>query len=144
MDSEIVLARLRKFLLIISAGVFVMTVTELFFLSHWDQTIQFLPFALSGLGLVTLAFAYFRPNRGMLTSMRWSMIVIGACSFIGFYEHMSNNYSFWLDIQPNATTWDLVKATFEGANPILAPGILLLGAVSGLAAIYKHPVLEAK
>lgn len=144
MNSEHVLTKLRQYLLIISAGIFVMTVTELFFLSHWNEKIQFLPFALSGLGLLTLALAYFRPSRGILTGMRWSMFVIAACSFIGFYEHMANNYSFWLEIKPNATTWDLIKATLEGANPVLAPGILMLGAVIGLMAIYKHPLLETK
>src|SRR6185436_15413893 len=143
-NSEQVLPKLRQFLLIISAGVFVMTVTELFFLSHWSETIQFLPFALSGLGLITLAFAYFRPSQGTLNWMRWSMYGIGACSFIGFYEHMVNNYGFWLEIKPSATTWDLIKATLEGANPVLAPGILLLGAVIALAAIYEHPLLGTK
>jgi hypothetical protein len=144
MDSDHILAQLRQFLLIISAGVFVMTVTELFFLSHWKQTIQFLPFALSALGLITLAFTYFHPTHGTLRFTRWSMLVIAACSLIGFYEHMANNYSFWLEIKPNATTWDLIKATLEGANPVLAPGILMLGAVIALMAIYKHPSLTTK
>ena len=144
MNAEHVLTKLRHYLLIISAGIFVMTVTELSFLSHWSQTIQFLPFALSGLGLITLAFAYFRPTRGIMNGMRWSMFVIAACSLIGFYEHMINNYAFWLEIKPNATNWDLLKATLEGANPVLAPGILMLGAVVGLMAIYKHPLLETK
>ena len=144
MSSDITLARLRQFLLVISAGVFVMTVTELVFLGHWSETIQFLPFALSGLGLITLAFAYFRPNRGTMAGMRWSMVLIAVCSFIGFYEHMANNLAFRIEIQPNATTWELIRATLEGANPVLAPGILLLGAVIGLAAIYRHPMLEAK
>ena len=144
MNSEQVLAKLRQYLLIISAGIFVMTVTELFFLSHWNETIQFLPFALSGLGLITLAFAYFRPSHGTLNGMRWSMFVIAVCSLIGFYEHMLINYEFWLEIKPNATNWDLIKATFEGANPVLAPGILMLGAVIGLMAVYKHPLLETK
>jgi hypothetical protein len=142
MDSETVLARLRQFLLVISAGVFIMTVTELFFLSHWSETIQFLPFVLSGLGLITLSLAYFHPNRGTITVLRWSMIVIAACSLIGVYEHMANNLGFRMEIQPNATTWELILATLEGANPALAPGILLLGAVIGLAAMYRHPVLE--
>ena len=144
MNPEHVLTKLRQYLLIIAAGIFVMTVTELFFLSHWNETIQFLPFALSGLGLLTLAFAYFRPTRGILNGTRWSMLVIAACSLIGFYEHMVNNYGFWLEIKPNATTWDLIKATLEGANPVLAPGILMLGAVIGLMALYKHPLLETK
>ena len=142
MNSDIILARLRQFLLIISAVVFLMTVTELFFLSHWSETIQFLPFVLSGLGLLTLSLAFFRPNRGTITALRWSMIVIAACSLIGVYEHMANNLGFRMEIQPNATTWELILATLEGANPVLAPGILMLGAVIGLAAMYQHPVLE--
>lgn len=144
MNSDTILTRLRQFLLIISAGVFVMTVTELVFLGHWNETIQFLPFALSTLGLTTLALVYFRPSHTSLTVMHWSMIVIGVCSFIGFYMHLSINYRFWLEIEPSATTWELIKATLEGGNPALAPGILLLGAVIGLAAIYRHPLLDAK
>ena len=144
MNSEIVLARLRQFLVFISAGVFVMTVTELIFLSHWSETIQFLPFVLSGLGLLTLSLAYLRPNRGTITALRWSMIVIAACSLIGVYEHMANNFGFRMEIQPNATAWELILATLEGANPVLAPGILMLGAVIGLAAMYHHPSLEVR
>jgi hypothetical protein len=142
MSADAILARLRQFLLIITAGIFVMTATELIFVSHWNETIQFLPFALCGLGLITLAFVYFRPGSGSIKTMYWSMIVIGACSFIGFYEHMANNLSFWLEIQPQATTWELIVATLNGGIPVLAPGILLLGAVIGLVAIYRHPLLE--
>ncbi len=144
MDSEKTLAQLRQFLLIISAGVFVMTVSELVFLGHWNVTIQFLPFALCALGLTTSAFAYFRPSRAVIRFTQWSMIVIAICSAIGFYEHMAGNFTFWLDIQPNATTWELIKATFTGGIPILAPGILTLGGVIGAAATYKHPFLETK
>ena len=126
----------------ISAGVFVMTVTELFFLSHWAETIQFLPFALSGLGLVTLALAYFRPGHQTIILLRWSLIVIGLCSLIGIYEHMANNLGFQREIQPNATTWEFITATLEGANPVLAPGILALGAAIGWTAAYQNSALE--
>ena len=135
MNAEKTLERLRQFLLIISTGVFIMTVTELSFLSHWSETIQFLPFALCALGLLTLGFAYFRPGHTTITAMQWSMI--------GFYEHMLNNFAFRMEIDANATTWELIQATLSGANPVLAPGILTLGAVIGLAAIYKHPALES-
>ena len=142
MGPEKILERLRRFLLIISSGVFVMTVTELTFLSHWSETIQYLPFALSGLGLIVLGFAYFRPSRRTITAMLWSMILIAVCSLIGFYQHTSNNLAAWMEIAPNAPAWELILATFQGANPVLAPGILTLGAVIGLTAIYKHPALE--
>ena len=142
MNSEQSLARIRQFLLIISAGVFVMTVTELFFLSHWTETIQILPFVLSGWGLIALLLAYFRPSPATLKFLRWSMIVIGLCSLIGIYEHMSNNLGFQMEIQPNSTTWELVLATLEGANPVLAPGILMLGAAIGWTAVYQQSFLE--
>jgi len=142
MNSEQSLARIRQFLLIISAGVFVMTVTELFFLSHWTETIQILPFVLSGWGLIALLLAYFRPGPATIKFLRWSMIVIGLCSLIGIYEHMSNNLGFQMEIQPNSTTWELVLATLEGANPVLAPGILMLGAAIGLTAVYQQSFLE--
>jgi hypothetical protein len=142
MNSEQSLARIRQFLLIISAGVFIMTVTELFFLSHWTETIQLLPFLLSGWGLLTLFLAYFRPGPMTINLLRWSMILIGLCSLIGIYEHMSNNLGFQMEIQPNATTWELIMATLEGANPVLAPGILMLGAAIGWTAVYQHSALE--
>ena len=143
MNSEQSLARIRQFLLIISAGVFVMTVTELFFLSHWTETIQLLPFLLSGFGLIALSLAYFRPSPVTINLLRWSMVVIGLCSLIGIYEHTANNLGFQMEIQPNATTWELIMATFEGANPVLAPGILMLGAAIGWTAAYQHSSLES-
>ena len=142
MDADQTLRRIRQFLLVIAAGVFVMTVTELIFLSHWSETIQFLPFALSGWGLITLAFAYFRPTSGMISILRCSMIVIGLCSLIGIYEHMANNLGFQMEIQPNATFQELAVATVEGANPVLAPGILALGAAIGWTATYQYSALE--
>ena len=144
MNSDQTLGRIRQFLLVIAAGVFLMTVTELVFLSHWSETIQLLPFALSGWGLITLALAYFRLTPTSLSLLRWSMVVIGLCSLIGLYEHMANNLGFQMEIQPNATFQELALATVEGANPVLAPGILALGAAIGWTAAYQHPALEEK
>ena len=143
MNSEQSLARIRQFLLIISASVFIMTVTELFFLSHWTEAIQLLPFALSGWGLIVLVLAYFNPSPMTINILRWSMVVIGLCSLIGIYEHMANNLGFQMEIQPNATTRELIMATLEGANPVLAPGILMLGAAIGWTAAYRHSALES-
>lgn len=142
MNPETILVRLRQFLLVISAGVFIMTITELVFLGHWNEKIQYLPFALSALGLISMVLVHFRPSRISLMWMCWSMIVIGICSFIGFYEHMANNFGFWREMRPNATAWELIRGTLEGGNPVLAPGILLLGAAIGLTAIYRHPLLD--
>lgn len=143
MNSEQSLARIRQFLLIISAGVFLMTVTELVFLSHWNETIQFLPFVLSGWGLIALALAYFLPSPVTIKFLQWSMVIIGLCSLIGIYEHMANNLGFRMEIQPNATTQELIVGLLEGANPVLAPGILMLGAAIGWTAAYQHKLLKS-
>ena len=144
MNAEQALARIRQLLLAISAAVFVMTVTELFFLSHWTETIQLLPFVLSGWGLIVLALAYFKPSQTTLNLLRWSMVIIGLCSLVGIYEHMENNLGFQMEIQPNATPLELIMATLEGANPVLAPGILMLGAAIGWTAAYGHSALTNK
>ena len=143
MNAEQVLARVRQLLLLISVSVFMMTVAELYFLSHWSETIQLLPFILSGWGVASLILAYFRPSPATMKFLRWSMIVIGLCSLIGVYEHMANNLGFQMEIQPNAKTWELVLATLEGANPVLAPGILALGAAIGWTAAYQDMALQA-
>ena len=141
MEAEKVLAQLRQFLLVISIGIFIMTVTELFFLEHWDFTIQFLPFALSALGIAAAALVYFRPTKKTVKFAQRVMILIAVCSLIGFYQHMAGNLTFWLDIEPDASAWDLIVETFKGGIPVLAPGILTLGGVIGWSATYKHPSL---
>lgn len=142
MKSDIILARLRQILLVIDTGVFVMTAAELFFVGHWNETIQFLPFGLCGLGLVTVLLVYVRPTRTTVHLMRASMALIGLCSFIGFQQHMANNSRFWLEVYPDAGAWELLRAMLEGEIPVIAPGILLLGAAIGLTALYQHPLLQ--
>jgi len=119
-----------------------MTIAELFFLEHWNFTIQYLPFALCALGLAAAGFTYFRPSRGTIKFAAWSMSIIAVLSFIGVYEHMAGNFTFWREIQPDATAWELIVEMFKGGIPVAAPGILTLGGVIGLAAIYKHSALE--
>ena len=121
-----------------------MTITELIFVSHWNRNIQYLPFALCGLGLAMLGGAFFRPSRATVSALRGSLLIIGVCSLIGFHQHMWTNYSFWREIQPEASTWELIVATVNGGVPVLAPGILLLGAIIGLTAVYRHPLLDGK
>lgn len=144
MNPDKILARLREFLLIIAAGTFALTLIELIFLEHWNLTIQFLPFALILLGLIASSLAYFRPSRRMIRFTQWSMLIIAVSSLVGFYEHMAGNYSFWREIQPNASKWELIVEALKGGIPALAPGILTLGGVIGWTATYKHPSLESK
>jgi hypothetical protein len=65
------------------------------------------------------------------------MILIALCSLIGLYEHTANNLAFEMEIQPHASTGELIKATLEGGIPVMAPGILALGAAIGWTAAYR-------
>jgi hypothetical protein len=141
MNADRVLSRLRTWLLVLSAGLLLGTLLELFLINHTEDPVQLIPFVLCGIGLFCLALAGWRPRRAMLMTLRGCMIIIIAGSLFGVYEHVSNNIGFLLEIQPNATTGEIVNKALGGANPLLAPAMLTLAAVLALTATYYHPAL---
>lgn len=142
MRPEILLARLRRFLLAVSGGLFVGTVIELGLAEHTESLEQWIPFALCGLGLVMVALALAYPRRATLLALRGSMLVIAAGSLFGLYQHLNGNLAFELEIHPTASLAEALPAALSGVAPLLAPGILALGAGLALAATYYHPALE--
>lgn len=144
MSAEVVLNRLRRFLLGVAGFMAVGTILELVFTEHWETLVQMLPFGLAGLSLVVIVAVLVRPQAGVLRFMRWMMIVALVGSLFGIYEHMENNIEFAREIHPNATTMTLIWNGFAGANPLLAPGILAFTAILALAATYYHPGLAKR
>lgn len=71
------------------------------------------------------------------------MVVIALGALLGSYEHLSGNLEFAVETHPGVPVSDLIVSAFQGASPLLAPGILGLAAVLGIAATYAHPTLEA-
>lgn len=141
MDSNNILQRLRIFLLLIAAAIFIGTPIELWFTEHFKSPVQFIPFILSGLGLLAVAIALIWTKRSSLLSLRVVMIVVIMGSALGLYEHLAHNLAFELDIRPNSTLGAVFIDALSGASPLLAPGILALGAVLAIAATYYHPAL---
>jgi hypothetical protein len=111
-------------------------------IGHTESPVQWIPFALGGLGLLALGGALLRPGRLTLLGLRATMTLVAAGGLFGMYEHIANNVAFQQEIQPSATTVALAAAGLGGANPLLAPGILTLAAVLAMAATYAHPALE--
>lgn len=70
------------------------------------------------------------------------MFVVFLGSVFGLYEHLTHNLTFELDIRPNAAVSDVFLDALSGASPLLAPGILALGAILAIAATYCHPALK--
>jgi hypothetical protein len=141
MSAERTLAQLRRFLLSVSAGLCVGTVIELSLTEH-TQGIQLLPFGLCGVGLLAVLWMLLRPGRAAAFSLRAVMGLVALGSLFGVYEHLEHNAGFYLEIQPNAATSEVIWGALSGANPLLAPGILALAALLACAATYDHPVLN--
>jgi hypothetical protein len=141
-SADVILARLRRFLLVLAGLLFVGTLTELGFTNHMESPVQLIPFALCGLGILAVLAALARPSRAVLLALRAGMILVTLGSLFGLYEHFSENLAFQLEIQPNAAAGDVLVKALGGANPLLAPGILALAAVLAAAATYSHPSLQ--
>jgi hypothetical protein len=141
MNSADVLARLRRFLLLFSALLFVGALIELWLTGHTENFVQLIPFALCGLAIIALLVVLFNSRRAYLLGLRVCMGLVMLGSLYGVYEHFINNIAFQREITPNATTSDVVMTALAGANPLLAPGILAAAAILALAATYHHPAL---
>jgi hypothetical protein len=141
MDAQNILKRLRTFLFAMAIFLFTGTVVELIFQEHTEEPLQFIPFILCGLGVVTVALVLWRPTRGTLTALRGVMLLAIVGSALGVIIHLTANLKFAREIQPGATAAQLVTKTVHGASPLLAPGMLAVAAALAFAATYYHPVL---
>ena len=144
MTADVILARLRRFLLVIAGLLLAGTILELWVINHTEEAIQWLPFILCGVGLVVGGAALLRPQRPVLIGVRWLMSVLIAGSVFGVIEHIESNLGFVLEIHPNATTEQILTGALGGASPLLAPAMLGLAAVLAIAATYYHPALKGR
>ena len=142
MSAEMIVERLRRFLLLLAGSICVGTIVELALIKHTGDPVQWIPFVLCGSGIVVVALALFRPQRAILRILQGVMGLLIAGSLFGVYEHIENNLGFALETQPHATTSTLILKALGGANPLLAPGMLAFAAMLAIAATYYHPALQ--
>ena len=143
MSPELVNHRLRRFLFVLAGFIFIGSIVELALEGHTQSPVQWIPFVLSGLGLVGVTAVLITPQRKTLISLRAVMGLVAFGSFFGIFEHIEHNIAFALELRPNAVLIDVFFEALSGANPLLAPGILALGALLALAATYYHPSLNS-
>jgi hypothetical protein len=140
MSAAEVLAQLRWFLLVLSILLFVGALIELWLVGHTEDLIQWLPFGLSIAGIVMVLWVLFRPARRSVRALRVCMVLIALGSLFGIYEHITGNIAFERELQPNASTTQLVAKGLQGGNPLLAPGVLAVAAVLALSATYRYEI----
>jgi len=142
MSAAEVLRRLRSFLLFLSSLLFAGALLELWLVKHTEDTVQWLAFVFSALGLLVTLVVLTRGTRITVGILRPCMILVIGGSLFGIYEHVSNNIAFEREIQPNSTSSHLIWKGISGANPLLAPGTLAVAALLSLAGTYKIAASE--
>ena len=140
MNAAEVLRRLQLFLLVLSLLLFAGTLLELWLVEHTEDTIQWLAFVIAGIGLLAALLVLVRRAPATVLVMRGLMVVVIAGGLFGVYQHVTNNVAFEREIQPNATTRQLIWKGVSGANPLLAPGTLVIAGLLSLAGLYKYRV----
>lgn len=143
MAERTVEQRLRQFLLAVAAFIFVGTVFELILLDHTEQMFQWIPFVVSGIGFGMIVTAWKAPKAFTFKLLRWIMVIVALSSLVGIYMHFSGNLAFTREINPSYTIWESLWPALKGSYPLLAPGILFLAGILGIAATYKHPLLQS-
>ncbi|NGP87113.1 hypothetical protein [Fodinibius halophilus] len=141
MSAENTLQRLRQFLLLVVAAIFIGTIFELILLGHTEESQQWIPFIASFLGLVMIGWVWKSATENSLKTLRWIMLGICLVSLLGMYFHFSGNFFFALEINPSMTWTEAIWPAMTGSYPFLAPGILFLAGILGIAATYRHPEL---
>lgn len=144
MSADEVLGQLRRFLLVLSVLLFCGAIIELWLVGHTEDPIQWLAFALAGLGAIAALVGLIFPGRGIVRLLRICMAVVVVGSLFGIYEHVIGNVAFEREIHPDMTSGEAVWKGLQGANPLLAPGILAIAALLALSATYRHEITSPK
>jgi hypothetical protein len=143
MIDRAALVRLRFFLFVLAASLYCGTIAELLAAKHYQSPLQFAPFGLCVLGLVTLALVWKRPEPRIAAAARFAMLVIAGGSLLGIYEHIAGNLSFVHEVRPHADGMTVLKATLQGGDPILAPGVLAVAAAVTILATFTSRVITS-
>jgi hypothetical protein len=141
MSQMAVELHIRQMLLTLAAFILLGTPVELLLQDHTEESIQWIPFILCALGLISIAAALLRPGRNSLLALRVIMTLVAAGGLLGMSLHLLGNFEFEQEIRPNAPFVEVAQAALKGANPLLAPGILVFTSMVAWIATYSHPAL---
>lgn len=105
---------------------------ELLLLEHFEDTLQFVPLGLLGLGVVTLLWHARSPHRTSTRAVRALMTLFIVSGVLGVYLHYRGNVEFERERRPQAGGWTLFREAMMGATPALAPGAMVQLGLLGL------------
>lgn len=136
------LRAVRRLLLGLLAFGLTGTLVELVLIEHYEEPTQTLPLVLI---VVVLAAGVWqvRESRAALRVFRVLMVALMLAGAAGVVLHVRGSLAIQQDMDPDASTWDLIpKAIRAQAPPALAPGVLVQFGLLGLVFTYRHPALD--
>lgn len=133
----------RNFLAWVTIFILIGTSFELVLLGHWEKNVQYLPFILSIIGVSVLITARLKPTKGSVLTLRWFMVIVALGSLVGMFFHLSHNLTVVQYRNPTISFINALWPAIKGGAPLMAPGVLFLSGVLGIAATYKHPKLKS-
>lgn len=128
------LQRTQRLLYLLAILVFLASMVELLAAKHYKELEQLIPFAIAIVGIMSVISHWVRPSPWSARWMQGFMLVSAGASLLGMYFHISGNMEFVRELRPDASFGTALRQGFTGRDPILAPGVLAMGAFLALIA----------
>ena len=110
------------------------TSTELFFLEHYEDIKQFIPFGVAALGLAIGGWYALRPSPESIRAFRAVQGLFSVTGVLGVVLHYRGNVEFEIERDATLSGLALFWESMRGATPALAPGTMIFLAMVGYAA----------
>ncbi|OFV96058.1 MAG: hypothetical protein A3F68_02005 [Acidobacteria bacterium RIFCSPLOWO2_12_FULL_54_10] len=138
-----VLARVRRFLLLILILEMLGISAELLLAGHTEKPWQWVPIVLISATLLALGWVMLDRRAAPIQFVQTLMALFILSGFVGTLLHYRAKAEFQLEVNPSlagaALFWEAMKSQ---APPSLAPGVMIQMGLLGFAFAYRHPALR--
>ena len=134
---------IRTFLLVIFMVGLLGTSGELLLVGHFEELWQFTPMLLIAASLVVLGWCAAHRGPTSIRAFQGVMVLfmVGGCA--GLWLHYRANMEFELEMYPTLKGTALYWKAIQGSTPpTLAPGVMILLGLLGLAYAYRYPSFD--
>lgn len=122
---------LKKIILVGFLLMMLGTVSELYLLNHYEDTLQFIPILSIGLLLLLVLVLFFYRSKFLQMVFKILLVLTALSGIYGSLLHLQANYEFELEMTPTLSGWDLFLESLSGALPALAPLSMVVLALIG-------------
>jgi len=123
--------RLKQLVLVTLLFLIFGSLIELYLIGHYEDAMQLIPIFSVGISLLNLILLFFKVSKlttNLFKVVLFTTLIVG---IYGVYLHLESNYQFEYEIRPSNNYWELLKDSFSGALPTLAPLSLVVLSLVG-------------